>query len=212
MATSPRSVDTISLCSTVSSCPDRNGFYGGFQRTDKPKEPLSKAQIIAREKKWLYMIDNWSLYMSKNYKKVMKLIVNLYFKIKLICFLILQIRDRCRKGIPKSIRPRAWFFLSGAYLLKKKNPNLYKELLEKPGNPHVIEEIKKDKHRQFPFHEMFLDEDKVGQIELFNVLKAYSIYNPKVGFCQAQAPIAAFLLMHLPAEDAFWVFVSVCDV
>uniref|UniRef100_A0A1B0AAB1 Rab-GAP TBC domain-containing protein n=1 Tax=Glossina pallidipes TaxID=7398 RepID=A0A1B0AAB1_GLOPL len=191
MATSPRSVDTISLCSTVSSCPDRNGFYGGFQRTDKPKEPLSKAQIIAREKKWLYMIDNWSLYMSKNYKKI---------------------RDRCRKGIPKSVRPRAWFYLSGAYLLKKKNPNIYKELLEKPGNAHIIEEIKKDKHRQFPFHEMFLDEDKVGQIELFNVLKAYSIYNPKVGFCQAQAPIAAFLLMHLPAEDAFWVFVSVCDV
>uniref|UniRef100_A0A1B0BRH2 Rab-GAP TBC domain-containing protein n=1 Tax=Glossina palpalis gambiensis TaxID=67801 RepID=A0A1B0BRH2_9MUSC len=185
MATSPRSVDTISLCSTVSSCPDRNGFYGGFQRTDKPKEPLSKAQIIAREKKWLYMIDNWSF---------------------------LQIRDRCRKGIPKSVRPRAWFYLSGAYLLKKKNPNIYKELLEKPGNAHIIEEIKKDKHRQFPFHEMFLDEDKVGQIELFNVLKAYSIYNPKVGFCQAQAPIAAFLLMHLPAEDAFWVFVSVCDV
>ncbi|XP_017478870.1 PREDICTED: TBC1 domain family member 10A-like [Rhagoletis zephyria] len=191
MATSPRSVDTISLCSTVSSCPDRNGFYGGFQRTEKPKEPLSKAQIIAREKKWLYMIDNWSLYMSKNYKKI---------------------RDRCRKGIPKSVRPRAWFYLSGAYLLKKKNPTVYKELLEQPGNPHVIEEIKKDKHRQFPFHEMFLDEDKVGQIELFNVLKAYSIYNPKVGFCQAQAPIAAFLLMHLPAEDAFWVFVSVCDV
>lgn len=50
MATSPISADTISLCSTVSSCPDRNGFYGGFQRTDKPKEPLSKAQIIAREK------------------------------------------------------------------------------------------------------------------------------------------------------------------
>lgn len=70
MATAPRSLDTISLCSTVSSCPDRNGFYGGFQRTDKPKEPLSKAQIIAREKKWLYMIENWSTYMSKNYKKV----------------------------------------------------------------------------------------------------------------------------------------------
>jgi len=93
-----------------------------------------------------------------------------------------------------------------------KNPDVYEELLKKPGNPATIEEIKKDKHRQFPFHEMFLDEQKVGQIELFNVLKAYSIYNPKVGFCQAQAPIAAFLLMHLPAEDAFWVFVSVCDV
>ncbi|KAH8283756.1 hypothetical protein KR054_000468 [Drosophila jambulina] len=212
MATAPRSLDTISLCSTVSSCPDRNGFYGGFQRTDKPKEPLSKAQIIAREKKWLYMIENWSTYMSKNYKKVRSLIFSLLIDQIKINFFNFQIRDRCRKGIPKSVRPKAWFYLSGAYLLKKKNPNVYSELLEKPGNPTTIEEIKKDKHRQFPFHEMFLDEQKVGQIELFNVLKAYSIYNPKVGFCQAQAPIAAFLLMHLPAEDAFWVFVSVCDV
>lgn len=58
---------------------------------------------------------------------------------------------------------------------------------------------------------MFIDEDKPGQKELFNVLKAYSLFNPTVGYCQAQAPIAAFLLMHLPAEQAFWCFVSVCD-
>lgn len=43
------------------------------------------------------------------------------------------------------------------------------------------------------------------------MLKAYSILNPAVGYCQAQAPIAAFLLMHLPAEQAFWCFVSICD-
>lgn len=49
------------------------------------------------------------------------------------------------------------------------------------------------------------------QKELFNVLKAYTIYNPTVGYCQAQAPIAAFLLMHMPAEQAFWCFVSICD-
>lgn len=58
---------------------------------------------------------------------------------------------------------------------------------------------------------MFVDEEKPGQKELFNVLKAYSVLNPKVGYCQAQAPIAAFLLMHMPAEQAFWCFVSVCD-
>ena len=128
--------------------------------------------------------------MSKNYKKV---------------------RERCRKGIPTSVRPRAWYYLSGASLLHNKHPNTYEELLKQDGDPHIIDEIKKDQHRQFPHHEMFLDEDKVGQKELFNVLKAYSIFNPKVGYCQAQAPIAAFLLMHLPAEQAFWCFVSVCD-
>lgn len=95
--------------------------------------------------------------------------------------------------------------------MKQKHTDLYCRLLKQPGSEHIMDEIKKDQHRQFPLHEMFLDEDKPGQIELFNVLKAYSIYNPKVGYCQAQAPIAAFLLMHMPAEEAFWCFVSVCD-
>uniref|UniRef100_A0A1L8DVD1 Putative ypt/rab gtpase activating protein n=1 Tax=Nyssomyia neivai TaxID=330878 RepID=A0A1L8DVD1_9DIPT len=194
MATSPRKApDTISVCSTVSalsSCPDRHGFYGGVQFTDKPKAPLPRSQILAREKKWLHMMDIWRDYMTKNYKKV---------------------RERCRKGIPPSVRPRAWFYLSGAHLLHEKYPTLYEELLKMPGNQQYIEEIRKDQHRQFPFHEMFLDEDKPGRIELFNILKAYSIFNPQIGYCQAQAPIAAFLLMFLPAEQAFWCFVSVCD-
>lgn len=35
---------------------------------------------------------------------------------------------------------------------------------------------------------------------LFDVLKAYSLFRPDEGYCQAQAPIAAVLLMHMPAE------------
>lgn len=50
-----------------------------------------------------------------------------------------------------------------------------------------------------------------SQKELFNVLKAYTILKPEVGYCQAQAPIAAFLLMHMPGEQAFWCFVAICD-
>lgn len=69
-----KSADTISLSSTASAfstCPDRHGFYGGSQFTDKPKaEVLSRAQIISREKKWLHMISHWNEYMNKNYKKV----------------------------------------------------------------------------------------------------------------------------------------------
>lgn len=54
--------DTISISSTTSAFstgPDRHGFYGGTHFTDKPKVPLSKAQVIAREKKWLHMLSNW---------------------------------------------------------------------------------------------------------------------------------------------------------
>jgi hypothetical protein len=46
---------------------------------------------------------------------------------------------------------------------------------------------------------------------LFNILKAYTIHNPADGYCQAQAPIAAVLLMHMPAEQAFWCLVAICD-
>lgn len=188
-----KTVDSISLCSStsaLSSCPDRHGFYGGVQFSDRPKEPASPAQIIARERKWLHMTNSWNEYMAKNYKKI---------------------RERCRKGIPDSMRQRAWTYLSGAYLLYEKHPKMYKDLLKEPVNDIIIDDIRKDQHRQFPQHEMFLDGEKPGQIEFVNILKAYAVLNPKVGYCQAQAPIAAFLLMHMPAEQAFWCFVSVCD-
>ena len=38
------------------------------------------------------------------------------------------------------------------------------------------------------------------QQDLFRVLKAYTLHRPDEVYCQAQAPIAAVLLMHMPAE------------
>ncbi|XP_016784238.1 TBC1 domain family member 10B isoform X2 [Pan troglodytes] len=49
------------------------------------------------------------------------------------------------------------------------------------------------------------------QQDLYRILKAYTIYRPDEGYCQAQAPVAAVLLMHMPAEQAFWCLVQICD-
>lgn len=35
---------------------------------------------------------------------------------------------------------------------------------------------------------------------LFRVLKAYTQYQPDEGYCQAQGPVAAVLLMNMPAQ------------
>lgn len=35
---------------------------------------------------------------------------------------------------------------------------------------------------------------------LFRVLKAYTQYKPEEGYCQAQGPVAAVLLMNMPVE------------
>lgn len=175
--------------SVVSTVPDRYGFLGGSQYTPDTKQIVPPKVLLRRERKWLKMIDDWDDYMAKHYSKV---------------------RARCRKGIPPSIRPRAWLYICGGKKEKDKNNDLYKSLCEQEGNFRWNEDIRKDLHRQFPYHEMFMNSEGHGQKDLYNVLKAYSIYDPKIGYCQAQAPIAAFLLMFMPAEDAFWCLVKIC--
>lgn len=51
----------------------------------------------------------------------------------------------------------------------------------------------------------------LSQVELFRVLKAYTILNPVDGYFQGQAPVAAMLVMHMPAEEAFWCLVAICE-
>lgn len=171
--------------------PDKYGFLGGSQYTQPGvmrRVPL-KVQW-KRELKWRDMLENWERYMTKHFKKV---------------------RERCRKGIPSSMRCAAWQNLCGGRFLMESYPGKFAELDKHPGDPRWVDDIRKDLHRQFPQHEMFAKDHGHGQEDLFRILKAYSVLNPAVGYCQGQAPIAAVLLMHMPAEQAFWCLVAVCD-
>jgi len=181
---------TIYGGSIASTVPDRYGFMGGVQYSFDKEDSTSLSVIRRREMKWLQMLDEWDKYMSTKYKKV---------------------RDRCRKGIPSAVRPRAWQYLCGGSYLMKQNVGVFEDLVAQPGDPKWIDDIKKDLHRQFPLHEMFQDSDGPGQAELFRVLKAYSILNPVDGYFQGHAPIASMLIMHMPAEEAFWCLVAICE-
>ncbi|KAI2578142.1 TBC1 domain family member 10B, partial [Homo sapiens] len=121
------------------------------------------------------------------------------------------VKLRCRKGIPSSLRAKAWQYLSNSKELLEQNPGKFEELERAPGDPKWLDVIEKDLHRQFPFHEMFAARGGHGQQDLYRILKAYTIYRPDEGYCQAQAPVAAVLLMHMPAEQAFWCLVQICD-
>ncbi|XP_025895982.1 TBC1 domain family member 10A [Nothoprocta perdicaria] len=143
-----------------------------------------------RESKWLDMLNNWDKWMAKKHKKI---------------------RLRCQKGIPPSLRGRAWQYLSGSKVKLEQNVGKFDELDLLPGDPKWLDVIERDLHRQFPFHEMFVSRGGHGQQDLFRVLKAYTLYRPEEGYCQAQAPIAAVLLMHMPAEQAFWCLVQICE-
>lgn len=100
---------------------------------------------------------------------------------------------RCRKGIPRAIRSRAWKLLCGGDLLMSENPGFFDQLVSQPGKPRNMEQIRKDLNRLFN-HEMFKNPSGHGQAELFRVLKAYSIYNPVDGYRQEHGRIAAMLV------------------
>lgn len=177
--------------SVVSSVTDKYGFISG---ETEGVDPIVDVEILRRrESKWLEMLSEWDSYMMKNYKKV---------------------RERCRKGIPPSVRARAWLHLCGAkYQMENpENKNTFRKLCASRGEQRWTDDIEKDLHRNFPTHELFGGEyEKIGQGELFRVLKAYSVLNPVDGYCQAQAPLAALLLMNMPSEQAFWCLVAICD-
>lgn len=147
--------------------------------------------IRQREMKWVEMTLHWEKTMSRRYKKV---------------------KIQCRKGIPSALRARCWPLLCGAHMCQKNNPGTYQELAVAPGDPQWMETIGRDLHRQFPLHEMFVSPQGHGQQGLLQVLKAYTLYRPEQGYCQAQGPVAAVLLMHLPPEEAFWCLVQICEV
>ncbi|XP_070706789.1 TBC1 domain family member 10A-like [Pempheris klunzingeri] len=170
---------------------DKHGFTGGAQQvSEDPAEQIPNEVLRQREAKWLEMLNSWDKWMAKKHKKV---------------------KERCQKGIPPSLRGRAWLYLSGAKVRREQNQGKFQELDIQPGDPKWVDIIERDLHRQFPFHEMFAARGGHGQQDLLRVLKAYTLHRPEEGYCQAQAPIAAVLLMHMPAEDAFWVLVQICE-
>ncbi|XP_026042571.1 TBC1 domain family member 10A isoform X1 [Astatotilapia calliptera] len=170
---------------------DKYGFIGGAQKySEDTAQDIPPAVLRQREVKWLDMLNHWDKWMIKRFNKV---------------------RLRCQKGIPPALRGRAWLYLSGGKVKREQNQGKFQELDSQPGDPKWLDVIEKDLHRQFPFHEMFVSRGGHGQKDLSRVLKAYTLYRPEEGYCQAQAPIAAVLLMHMPAEDAFWGLVQICE-
>ncbi|CAH2294959.1 TBC1 domain family member 10A [Pelobates cultripes] len=171
----------------------RTDKYGFLLKSDVDgalPEEVPVDVLRQREAKWLDMLSSWDKWMAKRHKKI---------------------KLRCQKGIPPSLRGRAWQYLSGSRVKMDQNKDKFDELDRMAGDPKWVDIIERDLHRQFPFHEMFVARGGHGQQDLFKVLKAYTLYRPEEGYCQAQAPIAAVLLMHMPAEQAFWCLVQICE-
>ncbi|XP_053574022.1 EVI5-like protein isoform X2 [Bombina bombina] len=113
------------------------------------------------------------------------------------------LKELIRKGIPHHFRAMVWQMLCSATDMPVKKQ--YADLLRMSSPCEKL--IRRDIARTYPEHDFFKGQDSMGQEGLFNVMKAYSLVDREVGYCQGSAFIVGLLLMQMPEEDAFCVFV-----
>ncbi|KAI6134582.1 rab-GTPase-TBC domain-containing protein [Pisolithus croceorrhizus] len=107
------------------------------------------------------------------------------------------------KGIPHTLRGMMWQLMAASK--DSELENAYLALLK--GSSSHEKSITRDLGRTFPHHEFFTNGQGIGQENLFNVLKAYSLYDPQVGYCQGLPFVVAVLLLNMPDEQAFCLLV-----
>ncbi|KAK9401669.1 TBC1 domain family member 4 [Crotalus adamanteus] len=118
------------------------------------------------------------------------------------------IHTTLKDGVPKSRRGEIWQFLAVQHRVRHRLPNKqqppdisYQDLLKQlTAQQHAI---LVDLGRTFPTHPYFSAQLGAGQLSLFNLLKAYSLLDKEVGYCQGISFVAGVLLLHMSEEQAF---------
>lgn len=132
---------------------------------------------------WLKVISDWSSY-NKDHKT-----------------------DLVRKGVPAHLRPQIWKLLASTQQVTQQTSESYRNMLKRSSKDE--RQIQRDIARTYPENDYFRDEAGPGQEGLFNVIKAYSLHDEEVGYCQGIAFIVGLLLLQLSEEDSFMLL---CEV
>mmetsp|Transcript_3274 Transcript_3274/g.4510 ORF Transcript_3274/g.4510 Transcript_3274/m.4510 type:complete len:795 (-) Transcript_3274:59-2443(-) len=171
---------------------DRYGYIDDEEENHAPKVSSSSKErkLIEKERKraakWAPMITHWDHWAKKKKN---------------------QVKKRLIKGLPDCLRCEAWRKITRIEILKSQSDNVdkYHNLIYQESS--WTGQIDLDVNRSARNHVQFKERFGPGQVSLFNILKAYSLYDPDVGYCQGMSDMTAFLLMYIPEEDCFWMLV-----
>lgn len=196
---------------------DRYGFkkasiHISAEQYDEWNGPYTE-YLIRRRKKWITLMQESKLMTDKPIRFPPR---------------SAKVKRFVRKGIPPDWRGAAWFYYAGGPAELAKHDGLYKQLLEmrfKGALSETDEElIERDLHRTFPDNLKFKLDNPVVLGESGNrnsqrsgkesdtpklqalrrVLQAFSILNPKIGYCQSLNFLAGLLLLFMDEEKSFW--------
>ncbi|KAH8739326.1 TBC domain containing protein [Cryptosporidium ryanae] len=120
-----------------------------------------------------------------------------------------KLKRLCIYGIPYEIRGEIWCHLLGSKKMLLCNLNKYKKEVSEFVDKEIENQINLDLNRTFT--NVILDKDANDSeivMELYRVLKAFSSFDSKIGYCQSLNFIAAILLVNMKEELAFWTLVQ----
>lgn len=133
-----------------------------------------------------------------------------------------KLKRYIRKGIPAEWRGNAWFFYSKGHEKLSSNKGLYDKLCAQTVSlkNSDTELIERDLHRTFPDNIHFRSDsapdggrsretEAVLIKSLRRVLTAFSVFQPKIGYCQSLNFLAGLLLLFMDEEKAFWMLVII---
>uniref|UniRef100_W5KGY8 Ecotropic viral integration site 5 n=1 Tax=Astyanax mexicanus TaxID=7994 RepID=W5KGY8_ASTMX len=197
-------MDTLSVPTPVSShmsqlSPDEQKLLAKLEEQNRLLETDSKSlylvsgvlrspsslRIFSFEEdssEWGSVVENWEKWSKKKVK---------------------QLKEMIRKGIHPHFRPTVWQMLCNSHSLSVQEQ--YTELLQNTSPSEKL--IQRDLSKLLPHHPLFQGLQDRLQQPLYNILKAYSVLDRDVGYHQGSVFIAGLLLMQMPEEQAFGVFV-----
>jgi len=117
---------------------------------------------------------------------------------------------KIRAGVPQRLRGLVWQTMSQSSATNLES--LYEQLSSDDAEKSRYERIiNRDLARTFPNVDMFKLDGGSGQQAMGRILKAYSMYDAHVGYCQGLAFLVGPLLMNMPEKQAFCVFVRLME-
>ncbi|ESO92456.1 hypothetical protein LOTGIDRAFT_120741, partial [Lottia gigantea] len=128
-----------------------------------------------------------------------------------------ELKTLIRSGIPHDHREKIWqgcIHLHVGETKHKLGHSYYTDLVKRAKtskyNP-AAKQIELDLLRTLPTNLHFESLDSDGIKKLRQVLLAYSMHNPIIGYCQGLNRLVAIALLFLTEEESFWCLVAIVD-